>query len=73
MAFELTRVLITKEEELAGVIECFVEDRGPEWSICYIVFEDKVEVTESMGDVYDHCFKVCENLDEAISVASQWC
>jgi len=61
MAYKLEQVSITKEEELQGVIECLVEDRGPEWSICYMVFEDKVEVTESMGDVHDHCFKVCKD------------
>ena len=69
----ITRAGITKVEEEMGIIEVFVEERSLDWWVTYAVYEDKVEVTESMGDNYNHCEATCKTLDEAIAVASQWC
>jgi len=69
----ITKTDVSQPEQDFGVLECYVETRSEDWWITYTVYEDKVEVQESMGDNINHCNKTCKTLDEAISVASQWC
>ena len=70
---QISRGGLTQEESDDGIIEVFIDKRAEDWYVTYFVYTDEVRVVESMDDNNEHCFEICESLEYAISVASEWC
>jgi len=55
-----------------SVLECREEQQSYDWCITYKIYTDNVTVQEPMGEVTNHCFEPCKNMEEASAIASNW-
>jgi hypothetical protein len=51
----------------------YQEQKGYDWFIDYLVYEDKVQAIEYMNGIQHHAEYIGETVEEVLKVTSLWC
>jgi hypothetical protein len=70
----LEQCVVYDDEKMRGALLSFIDEREPNWAIEFLIFSDRVEISESEAkNSYSYETITSTSLSEALDSASQWC